>query len=420
MPTTHVCMLVRNDCRTDYRVLKEAGSLARAGFQVTVVGMNAYGPLERELRDGFEIVRVPVERARSPLGKVVNLFPKTIRRMADVAAGLSAAVYHAHDADTILPAWLAARRVPGSRLIYDAHEVGFTSFLESFSFYPFKLPVITWAWSRWNDRIVRRDVDRVITVNHVLAELQAKHYGIREPAVVMNCPPRFFARPEHRHILRDRIGLPADVRIAICQGMFSLARGDGPALQALVRSTEMLEHAAVVIIGNIGISPQFAALRALAGQPEYAGRVFILPPVPPQELLIYTAGADLGLIPLALRGLLRYASPNKLFEYVATGLPVLTEDLPLIRQLCDEYGCGLVSDFTRPNAIADSINRLLRDEALRASLQAGAERAAQVYNWENQEKALLGVYRELLGQVALVSIPDATLPEYLAEANDLE
>ena len=76
MPSNRVCMLVRNDCRTDYRVLKQAGSLAHAGYAVTVVGMNTYGPLERELRDGFEIVRVPVQRSRNPLGKAINLFRK--------------------------------------------------------------------------------------------------------------------------------------------------------------------------------------------------------------------------------------------------------------------------------------------------------------------------------------------------------
>ena len=87
------------------------------------------------------------------MGKVVNLFPKTIRRMADVAAGLSAVVITPTTQIQFFRRGSPRGAFRGSRLIYDAHEVGFTSFLESFSFYPFKLPVITWAWSRWNDRI---------------------------------------------------------------------------------------------------------------------------------------------------------------------------------------------------------------------------------------------------------------------------
>src|ERR671933_86828 len=98
MAQLRVCMLVRNDCRTDYRVLKEARSLARAGFAVTVVAINIYGPLEYEQRDGVQIVRVPVEQARTKIGRAINLLPRAIWRMAQAAAQVAADVYHAHDA----------------------------------------------------------------------------------------------------------------------------------------------------------------------------------------------------------------------------------------------------------------------------------------------------------------------------------
>ena len=63
MASTRVCMLVRNDCRTDQRVLKEAASVARTGYAVTVIALNIYGPYEKEDRKEFQILRVPVERS---------------------------------------------------------------------------------------------------------------------------------------------------------------------------------------------------------------------------------------------------------------------------------------------------------------------------------------------------------------------
>lgn len=391
-----VCHLVRNDVRTDYRVRKEAGSLARAGYDVTVIGVHTYGNGERERRDGFEIVRVPVARAGTPWGKFANLYVRAISRMADAAAETQAQVYHAQDVDALLPAWLAARRVPGSRLIYDAHEVGFTGFLESFSFYPFKLPGLTWLWSKFNDWLIPRHVDGMITVNSALATLQAEHYGIAPPRVVMNCPPRQFPRPEARAGLTRRLGLPEGTPVAICQGMFTAARGDAPALEATVRAAARFERGALLMIGNVGNSPQWEGLRRLASEIAPPGRVHLLPPVPPEELLEITAGGFVGLAPLELRGWLRLASPNKLFEYVNAGLPVLSSDLPLMREVIDRYACGMTLDFRDEEAIAGAVNMLLRDPTLHAIYAAGARRTAAEYNWEEQERVLLQLYRELL------------------------
>lgn len=397
MALIKICMLVRNDCRTDYRVLKEAKSLARAGYQVTVVAVNTYGPREDEQQDGFQIVRIPVESAQTRFGKAVNLFPKAIWRMAQVAQSTGANVFHAHDSDAILPAWLAARQVRGAKLLYDAHEVGFLSFEEFWSIYPPFVAIPFWLWSRFNDWIVRRKVDTVITVNDVLADVQAKHYGIPRPSVVMNCPPQPILLPDAQQVLPQRIGVAPGTPIAICQGMLSQAR-HGVGLENLVRSSVFLRRSVVVILGK---GPQFEALRQLAGQSKFAGKAFVLPAVPPAELLTYTCGAAVGIIPTEIwHSELRYSSPNKLFEYLAVGLPVVTSDLPVIRRICDEYQCGIVCDPTSPASIAQAINRILDDPDLYASMRAGALRAAAVYNWGNQEQVLLDVYRRLLADGA--------------------
>jgi glycosyltransferase involved in cell wall biosynthesis len=397
MTPVRVCMLVRNDCRTDYRVLKEAGSLARAGLEVTVVAVNTYGPLEREERDGFRIIRVPVTWSKSKVIKGLNLFPRAIWRMVSVAKQIAADVYHAHDSDAILPVWLATSQIPGAKLLYDAHEVGFLSFRESLSRRTtpdvLPIPLVNWIWSRLNDWIVSHRADAVITVNEPLAVLLARHYRIPRPAVVMNCPPRFKATPEAQPTLSRMIGVAPETPIIVSHGAFSQAR-HGRGAENLVLCAPRLRRGVVVLLGY---GSQYEALRQLAGRPELVGRVFVLPSVPPSELLTHLCGASIGVIPTELwHPRLRYSSPNKFFEYLAVGLPVVTSDMPLVRQICDDYGCGLVCDPGMQTSIADAVNRLLDDAHLYASMRAGAWRAAEVYNWESQEQVLLGVYQQLL------------------------
>jgi len=234
-------------------------------------------------------------------------------------------------------------------------------------------------------------------VNDPLADLQAQHYGIPRPRVVMNCPPRYTLNPSAKPLLAQRLGLDPETPVAIAQGMFTIGRGDYPPLEMTVRSSRLLaDGAVVVIIGNVGSAEAWAPLRALALEPEFAGRVFILPPVPPAMLLDYTAGAQIGLIPFELKGHARLALPNKLFEYLATGLPVIAPDLPVIRSICDRYGCGIACDFASPESVAAAINGLLADPVRYAEMSAQSLRAAGEYNWEAQERVLLGLYRELL------------------------
>jgi glycosyltransferase involved in cell wall biosynthesis len=95
----------------------------------------------------------------------------------------------------------------------------------------------------------------------------------------------------------------------------------------------------------------------------------------------------------------RHVTPQKLFESLAAGVPVVASDLPGMRAIVTETGCGVVCDPTSPEAIARAIRSLLEQspderEAARARCLAAAHRR---YNWESQVDALFGAYRRLVG-----------------------
>ncbi len=92
---------------------------------------------------------------------------------------------------------------------------------------------------------------------------------------------------------------------------------------------------------------------------------------------------------------------NKLFEYMAAGLPVVTPDFPEWKRLVETLGCGIPVDPTSPRAITDAIIRLLRDPAAaRAMGRRGRAAVLAEYNWESEFRRLRQLYRRILGPAA--------------------
>jgi glycosyltransferase involved in cell wall biosynthesis len=126
----------------------------------------------------------------------------------------------------------------------------------------------------------------------------------------------------------------------------------------------------------------------------------VLPRVPYHELAPWTASADVGI--LLYRNDCRnnyYCAPNKLFEYMMMGLPIIAPDFPGMRALVEGEEVGLCVDPEDPAAIAAAVNRIAADPAWTARLKQNALRLARErYNWERESGPLLARYRELAGR----------------------
>ena len=125
-----------------------------------------------------------------------------------------------------------------------------------------------------------------------------------------------------------------------------------------------------------------------------ADRLHVLAPVAPDEVIAYAASADIGVSPIVPSCLnYRYSLPNKLFQYMAAGIPVVASDLPQVREVVEGARCGLVVDTTRPEAIADAIERLAGDpRASRAMGRRGRAAVEDRYNWSGRAAVLLRAY----------------------------
>jgi glycosyltransferase involved in cell wall biosynthesis len=214
--------------------------------------------------------------------------------------------------------------------------------------------------------------------------------------VVRNCPARWEPPSPASGALRAAAGVSGDVPLVLCHGAFVRERGFEQLAAALTLPPLAGVHA--VFLGRGPLEPH---LRQLAADPALDGRLHVLAAVPPEELPTWIHGADVVAMPIQPSTLNhRLSTPNKLFEALGAGVPVVSSDFPAMRAIVvddPEGPLGEVCDPASPSALALAIRSLLDlDEEARAGLRARCLAAAHArYAWEIDAARLLDLYDRL-------------------------
>jgi glycosyltransferase involved in cell wall biosynthesis len=302
-----------------------------------------------------------------------------IKLFAPVLPNHPAEVVVAHDLP-MLPVALYAASLHGAKVAYDSHEL----FAEQeFSATEKRM------WRALEARTIGR-CDAVMAVNASVARELTQRYGVTHVEVVYNAERcRDLAECSHR--LHDVFDLPPSARVLLYQGGLSTGRQ----LEALVSAMALVQVTGVhlVILGDGPLQPALQKLAATAG---VKGRVHLHPAVPQSELLAWTAAADAGVIPYqptCLNNL--YCTPNKLFEFIAAGLPILASDLPEIRAIVTGHGIGQLADLSSPRAIAAAIDRFFSDRRQLAAWRDASRKARSVVNWDEEGRKVVRVFESL-------------------------
>ena len=368
-----VVFALTGDIRYNSRALKQLEILSEHGYAVAALGIGRASG-EAQL---FE--RVVCHTLPRPAGSGPLFFRRVHQLFVDQLSKYSAGVYHASDLYT-LPAQRRAAARHGGRLIYDARER-----------YPYvastaRRPWVSWFWEAVERRHIRH-ADAVFTVSKSIASHLVASYGIDYPAVLYNVPA--MRRVERSNRLRQRLGLPDEVALVLHQGKMQKDRG----CRLLLQSMRHVNGAVLVFLGDGPIRSRLEKEVVSLG---LEGHVFFLDPVPPAELLETTASANIGVTLLEDTCLNhRYALPNKLFEYLMAGLPVLGSALPEIENVVTGYDVGRVVPPAGEHEIASALQAMIDDPQARADWSRNTSRVFETFSWEKASELFVRIYREL-------------------------
>jgi glycosyltransferase involved in cell wall biosynthesis len=390
-----ICMHVLGTASTDARVMRAATALVEAGHAVSLVDIEDEGnrQSEEDIR-GVCVKHIMVSRSflstrfdKWTLVRTAQLFVRSTLRLIQTPAD----IYHAHDVSALPACYIAAclRRKP---IIFESHEMPL-----------FEQPLSQMGRSKrlLHELLVvllAHMIPRcagIITVSPPIVEEIRNRYRVPEVVLIRSVPEYRAVSKSDR--LRRYLGLKPEVRIALYQGYLQSNRG----LDRLVRAAAFLEQDIVIVIMGKNVETTQAQLEALIASEGVADRVKILPPVPYAELLDWTASADIGLNVASPDYSLnvRYFLPNKLFEYLMAGLPVLTSPLEAIVDVIKTYDVGQVLSSLAPADIGEAINRMLADPVGLARQRSNAlEAARNEFYWEKERLRLIHLYQGILAR----------------------
>jgi glycosyltransferase involved in cell wall biosynthesis len=281
----------------------------------------------------------------------------------------------ANDLDTLLPAFVVARlrRVP---LVYDSHE--FFTEAAGLTGRPFQRNV----WLALEGFLFPK-LAAVITVNDAIADAYAKRYpraAAGRPLVVRNMPRMRAHQAAESAGWRERLGIPADAPFLILQGAYlDVDRGVKQAVAALAAH----EFWYLVVVGA-GVEWEWAQTQVGS----FNGRLIVLPKMPFEELRGLTAAADVGLsLDQGLHGNYFMSLPNKLFDYIHAGVPVVASAMPEVARVVHEWRIGQVVDDATPEGIGEAVTRVL--EVPKSEWRTRCRDAAAVLHWGNEEPLIL-------------------------------
>jgi len=368
-----VILSVTNDLTSEQRVHKVCLFLEQAGFEVTLLGRKRRKSLPLDKRS-YNTKRLFLFFEQGPLFYAeynLRLFFYLLFHPADILV--------ANDLDTLLANYWVSR-IKGNRLVHDSHEY-YTGVPELEG-----RPRVKKIWKSIEQSIFPK-LKAMYTVNDSIAGLYRAEYGL-DVKVVRNFPVRIERNSMPRN--RKELGLPGQKNIILYQGSVNVDRG-------LLEAIEAMQYVSDAILLIVGDGDILEEVKSRASALNLKEKVLFKKKVPFEELWHYTAHAAIGIsLDKDTNINYRYSLPNKIFDFIHAGVPVLASDLVEIRKIFSKYPVGELIQNHDPRHIAEKINFMFEDSSRWKMWKENAVASSGDLCWQNEQSVLEGIFLPLL------------------------
>lgn len=358
-----IYLAVTTDLNYDQRMIRICTSLAaNGGHNVTLVGRKTSSSIALSQQIfGQKRITCLFEKGKFFYAEYnLRLFFYLLFKKMDCICAI--------DLDTILPCYFISVIKKVNR-VYDAHEL-FCEMKEIAT-----RPAIYKMWKRIEKFTVPKFTTGY-TVNQPIADEFEKMYGVKY-AVIRNIA-----------LLRDITILPKAEKYILYQG----AVNEGRSFETLIPAMKQV-NSKLVICGNGNFMTQ---AKELVKKNNLENKIIFKGKVEPDELRNITQQAYIGVTLFDDRGLSNYFSlANRFFDYIHAGIPQLCVDYPVYREINDDLPVATLVKDISAESLARELNNLLDNEVLYKSLQSNCMLARKKYNWQEEEKKLIMIYKTI-------------------------
>jgi glycosyltransferase involved in cell wall biosynthesis len=374
----HIYISVSNDLVTDQRVHKVCETICSnfPEYKITLIG--------RLKKDSN-----PVNQRAYNVHRMSLRFEKGFKFYAEYNLRLflyllfkPRGVYFSNDLDTLLPNFLLSK-IKESALIYDSHEY-FTEVPELIG-----RDKVRAIWLRIESYILPK-LKTMFTVNETLAKIYSEKYHI--PVHTVRNVPKLdgYRKNENMHDIREKYGIAPTDYLLIYQGAVNKDRGLEELIEAFTYLPEVY-HLLIIGSGDVHQTLLEKTIELKLKQIHFTGQI------PFSELAAYTYQTDLGVSLEKSTNLnYRYALPNKVFDYLASGVPILVSPLTELCAILDKHDVGKLLPSHEPKVIAETIESIFANQNQLAIWKENTQKASEEYCWEKEEKKLVARLLEIL------------------------
>ena len=370
-----VVNLLFNDFTHDNRVLKISKSLKKAGFDVILAATHFDKNLPKEeVIENFKVQRFNVWRIKILPINLILFWISMVKNFRKEE------LFHVNDLYALPPAYIIKRFFNGDcKIVYDCHEH------ETEAKIYLNKPLMK-RLAKVFERKMIGIADEIITVSESIANDYVKMYGIKKPHLVLNTPN--YTKPSKSDLFRKNLNISKDKIIFLFQGGYLPGRGIDNLIDVFKKLEKKNDKLVLVfLVYGQGVNE-------LKNRVKDIDNIYWHEKVSPLEYMKYVSSADWGIY--LMENICKnhdYALPNKIFDYILGGLPVVVSNLKEMSKLVNRYNVGYTIDPEDEKEVLS----LLKDfnENTKKQFIPNLERVAKKYCWENQEKVLINIYKSL-------------------------